>query len=224
LAINYTFDPKILYPDYQNQYEFGDAFMVAPFESGKDYGKIYFPEGTWYDLYTDSVQSGMENKVIQLNINKLPVYVKGSSIIPMQSLVQSTAILPTDTLSIHIYNGSKTNSFVYYEDDGISFQYKKGAYYKRLITFNPAARNITLNESEGSYTSHFKYIKLILHGFNQVDNVNNGKSQLKLENGNYAFLSAAANTDPQGSTSATESCVVKCVIIKNSPKSINLNY
>jgi alpha-glucosidase len=224
LAINYTFDPKILYPDYQNQYEFGDAFMVAPFESDKDYGKIYFPEGIWYDLYTDSVQTGNQNKVIQLNINKLPVYVKGSSIIPMQSLVQSTAILPTDTLSIHIYNGNKTNSFVYYEDDGISFQYKNGIYYKRLITFNPLARNITLTEAEGSYATHFKYIKLIFHGFNQVDSISKGKGQLKLENGNYAFLSAAANTDPQGSTSAAEACAVKCVVIKNSQNKINLNY
>jgi alpha-glucosidase len=224
LAINYTFDPKVLYPDYQNQYEFGDAFMVAPFESGKDYGKIYFPEGTWYDLYTDSVQSGMQNKVIQLNINKLPVYVKGSSIIPMQSLVQSTAILPTDTLSIHIYNGNKTNIFVYYEDDGISFQYKNGSYYKRLITFNPTLRNITLSETEGSYISHFKYIKLILHGFNQADNITNGKNQLTLEDGNYAFLNAAANTDPQGSASTAESCAVKCVTIKNSQNKINLKY
>ena len=38
LAINYTFDPKVISTEYQNQYQFGSAFMVAPFESGKDYG------------------------------------------------------------------------------------------------------------------------------------------------------------------------------------------
>jgi len=88
LAIDYTFDPNVLSPDYQNQYEFGSAFMVAPFESSKEYGRIYFPEGTWYDLYTDSLQAGKQAKVVPLNLNKLPVYVKGGSIIPMQSLVQ----------------------------------------------------------------------------------------------------------------------------------------
>jgi len=224
LAINYTFDPKVLYADYQNQYEFGDAFMVAPFESEKDYGKIYFPEGIWYDLYTDSVQAGKQNKVIPLNISKLPVYVKGSSIIPMQSLVQSTAILPTDTLTIHIYNGKKTNSFIYYEDDGKSFEYQKGVYYKRKITFDPANRNMVFNDAEGNYTSHFKYIKLILHGFEQADNLTLGNSQVKLQAANYAFLSAAASTDPQGSASITESCSVKWAVIRNNSNKININY
>jgi alpha-glucosidase len=70
-------------PDYQNQYEFGNAFMVAPFEStGKDYGKIYFPEGTWYDLYNGSQETGKQEKVVPLSLIKLPVYVKGGSIIP----------------------------------------------------------------------------------------------------------------------------------------------
>jgi alpha-glucosidase len=126
MAINYTFDPKVMWPDFQNQYQFGNAFMVMPFESTKDYGKVYLPEGNWYDLYTDAPEHGKQEKVIPLKINKLPVYVKGGSIIPMQSLVQTTAEKPTDTLSVHIYNGSTANSFVYYEDDGKSFNYEKG--------------------------------------------------------------------------------------------------
>ena len=62
------------------------------------------------------------------------------------------------------------------------------------------------------------------HGFGQADSINNGKSQLKLEGGSYAFLSAAANTDPQGSTSTAEACAIKCVTIKNNQNKINLNY
>lgn len=224
LAINYTFDPKILLPDYQNQYEFGSAFMVAPFESNKDYGKIYFPEGTWYDMYTDSVQTGRQAKVVPLNINKLQVYIKGASIIPMQSLVQSTAILPTDTLTVHIYNGDVANSFVYYEDDGKSFNYQKGVFYKRAILFDPAKRTIAFNAVEGSYRSHFKYIKLILHGFDKVDSLGTGKSKIKLQTGNYAYLSAAAATDPQGSANTTETCAVKYALIPNNPEIIQLNY
>ena len=224
LAINYTFDPKILLPDYQNQYEFGSAFMVAPFESDKDYGKIYFPEGTWYDLYNGSVENGKQAKVVPLNISKLPVYVKGGSIIPMQSLVQSTAILPTDTLTVHVYNGNTANSFVYYEDDGKSFGYQQGVYYKRAIQFSPAQRNIIFTAAEGSYKTHFKYIKLILHGFDQANNLHNGKAEIKLQSGNYSFLSAAAATDPQGSASAPETCPVKYALINNSSNTIELNY
>ncbi len=224
LAINYTFDPKILLPDYQNQYEFGNAFMVAPFESDKDYGKIYFPEGTWYDLYNGSVENGKQAKVVPLNINKLPVYVKGGSIIPMQSLVQSTAILPTDTLTVHVYNGNTANSFVYYEDDGKSYSYQQGVFYKRAILFNPEQRTITFNAAEGSYRTHFKYIKLILHGFDQTDNLHSAKAELKLQTGTYSFLSAAAATDPQGSANAPETCPVKYALLTNNPGTIQINY
>ena len=224
LAINYTFDPKILLPDYQNQYEFGGAFMVAPFESEKDYGKIYFPEGTWYDMYTGEVETGKQAKIIQLNINKLQIYVKGGSIIPMQSLVQSTAIQPTDTLYLHVYNGPTANSFVYYEDDGKSFNYQKGAFYKRNILFNPQQRNFTLGAVEGSYTSQFKYIKLILHGFDGVDQLQSGKNQFKLENGNYSFLSSTAGNDPQSDPLQPETCPVKCITIENNSNNISFTY
>ncbi|MCR8558097.1 DUF4968 domain-containing protein [Mucilaginibacter sp. BJC16-A38] len=224
LAIDYTFDPKILWADYQNQFEFGGAFMIAPFESTREYGKIYFPEGIWYDLYNGGVIAGKQEKVVPLNVAKLPVYVKGGSIIPMQSLVQTTSILPTDTLSVHVYNGLTANSFVYYEDDGKSFDYKKGSFYKRTITFNPADKSLTFNAAEGNYTSHFKFIKLILHGFDQADKIIIGKDQIKAENGSYSFLSGAAATDPEGSGSPAESCAVKYIVIKNSTNNIKLNY
>ena len=223
LAMDYTFDPNVLSPEFQNQYQFGRAFMVAPFESSKEYGKIYFPEGTWYDLYNDSVQAGQQAKVVPLSLNKLPVYVKGGSIIPMQSLVQTTAVKPTDTLSVHIYNGT-ANSFVYYEDDGKSFAYKTGAIYKRTITFNPSARSISFNEAEGSYPSQFKYMKLVLHGYDQIDGVNTDKNHYKLQNEAYAFLNATPANDPMAGASPRETCPVKYVVIENSSKLIQLKY
>ena len=224
LAINYTFDPKVLWADYQNQYEFGNGIMIAPFESGKDYGKIYFPEGTWYDLFNGLQQEGHTEKIVPLSINKLPVYVKGGSIIPMQSLVQSTAEQPLDTLYVHVYNGNAANHFVYYEDDGKTFAYKKGSYYKRNITFDPQKRCICFEAVDGTYQSHFKHIKLILHGFNQANMLKFGSDELKLADGSFAFLGAAQTNDPQGRAYPAESCAVKYVTIANDPGSIQLNY
>jgi len=224
LAIDYTFDPKVLYADYQNQYEFGDSFMIAPFESTKEYGDVYFPKGTWYDLYNDKQQTGKQDKIIPLSINKLPVYVKGGSIIPMQSLIQSTAEQPVDTLFVHIYNGSTANHFVYYEDDGKSFNYQKGDFYKRLITFDPATHKIVFEAAEGDYKSHFKHIKLILHGFDQVNSLQSENNQLNLLNGSFAFLGAAAGGDPQGSAYPAESCLIKYATLDNTAGKIQLNY
>ncbi len=165
LALDNAFDQKIYWAEYENQFEFGNSLLVAPYESTKDFGKLYLPEGVWYDLYNGTRENGNQEKVIPLKINKLPVYVKGGSIIPMQSLVQTTAQKPVDTLFVHIYNGNTANRFVYYEDDGKSFDYKKGSYYKRAISFEPVGHNIVFDTVEGNYQSRFKHIKLILHGF-----------------------------------------------------------
>ncbi|SDE33213.1 alpha-glucosidase [Mucilaginibacter pineti] len=224
LAINYTFDPKVMDATYQNQYEFGNGIMVAPFESTAAFGKVYFPEGNWYDLYTGTEQKGGQEVTIPLKVDKLPVFVKGGSIIPMQSLVQSTSEMPTDTLSVHVYNGSKANHYVYYEDDGKSFGYQKGDFYKRAITFDPDKHTITFDKADGNYKSHFKYIRVVLHGFQQSASVKTGNDKLNLQDSAIAFLGATANTDPQGSAASSETCPVKYVTIGNAANRIQLNF
>src|SRR5476651_2579316 len=146
LAIDYTFDKNVYNGQFDTQYLFGNAFLVAPFEGDAKFGKVYFPEGKWYDLYTGEIQNGNQQKIIQLSQRKLPVYVKQSSIIPMQSLVQTTAQKPTDTLVVHIYQGDVNNKFVYYEDDGESYNYENGAFYKRVIAYDAAHQTITFNK------------------------------------------------------------------------------
>ncbi|MDN3582131.1 TIM-barrel domain-containing protein [Mucilaginibacter flavus] len=224
LAINYTFDPKVMDATYQNQYEFGNGFMVAPFESTAAFGKVYFPEGKWYDLYTGAEQKGAQEVTIPVSVNKLPVYVKGGSIIPMQSLTQSTAELPTDTLAVHIYKGDKPNHFVYYEDDGKSFGYQKGDFYKRTISFDPDKKTISFDKAEGTYKTNFKYIRLVLHGFEQTTSIKTAGNNLKLQDDAIAFLGAAANTDPQGSVNAPDKSPVKTVTISNTTNNIQINY
>jgi alpha-glucosidase len=168
LAIDYTHDAKVYDPAFQNQYMFGKAFLVAPFESTKEYGKVHFLAGLWYDLYTDAVQAGSQDSVIELSVARLPVYVKGSSIVPVQSLVQSTSEKPAATLAIHVYKGDTNNSTTYYEDDGSSFAYEKGAYYKRTISYDAAAQRIVFGAVEGTYKSAFSKLEIVLHGFGEA--------------------------------------------------------
>jgi len=214
LAINYTFDPKIYDPQYQQQYLFGGALLIAPFESGKDFGRIYLPAGKWYELYTGTVNEGGREQIIPLSTQQLPVYVKESSIIPMQSQIQNTTEQPADTLLLHVYNGGVKNSFVYYEDDGISFDYEKGAFYKRSITFDPAAKTLVLGKAAGSRASKFKYIKLLLHGFEQQSWKVKGKSVTAKEEA-CSFLHSISKFDPEKSAGSVEADHVKTLVIAN---------
>jgi len=204
LAINYSFDPKIYQGEFQNQYMFGKAFMVAPFESTKDYGNVYFPAGNWYDLYTDEKYQGNKEQVIPVPLSKLPVFVKESSIIPMQDLIQSTSETPKDTLTLNVYNGTSRNEFTYYEDDGKSYKYEENDFNKRTIVFDPAAHQIVLGEAAGNFKSKFHHVRLVLHGFNTVRGLKvNGKA-LKGNSIGYGINMSPNNIDPQGASTANK--------------------
>jgi alpha-glucosidase len=224
LAIDYTFDPKIYDTQYQNQYLFGNAFLIAPFESTKEFGKVYFPKGKWYDLYSDNVQNGNQEKIIQLSLQKLPVFVKESSIIPMQSLVQTTAQKPTDTLVVHVYKGDVNNHFVYYEDDGESFANESGNFYKRTISFLPAKRSIVFDAAEGSFKSKFNTIKVVLHGFDAASSLKVNGSSSKLKNEYVSFLTPVSTFDPQGFANVAEGHDSKSFLFKNNNDRITIGY
>jgi alpha-glucosidase len=224
LAIDYTFDKNIYKEDFQNQYLFGSSFMVAPFEGNATFGKVYFPAGKWYNLYNGELQNGNQAKIIEVSMPKLPVYVKESSIIPMQSLVQSTAQKPTDTLIIHVYKGDINNHFVYYEDDGESYAYENGSYYKRMINYDPVNKLIVFNKAEGALNSKFNKVKLVLHGFNDVSTIKLNGSPAALNNDFSSMLIPISKFDPQGSSNPIEGENVKSIVLKNDSNAFSVNY
>jgi len=165
LCIDDPFDGRVFDPGYQYEFLFGDALLVAPLTSTERYKKIYLPRGQWYDLYSDSLLQGNSETGIEYPIYRLPLFVKAAAILPMQSLVQSTKQRPSDTLSVHVFYGPEKNRFVYYEDDGATFDYRQGHFCRRTIEFDPAAKQIVLGPPEGDYPSGFHHIEVILHGF-----------------------------------------------------------
>ncbi|MBX2969264.1 MAG: glycoside hydrolase family 31 protein [Cyclobacteriaceae bacterium] len=196
LAIDYSFDHNIYDHRFQNQYLFGPALLVAPVESSKDLVKVYLPEGTWYDFYTDQKHNGSSVTVADCPLDKLPVYVKGSSIIPMRAKAGNTVNDQGDTLELHLYAGEQTNSFIMYEDDGDTFSYQQGAFSKRKLEYQP--HRFTLEQVEGTYPSPYKTIEVYFHGFNDLKNVQVNQATQTLQHKDYRFLQPMANYDPVG--------------------------
>ena len=221
LAFTNTHEPRVYDGKFQNQFMFGQSFLVAPFESTKEYGAVFFPKGNWYSLYNDEPLQGDTEKIIRLSLQQLPVFVKGSSIVPMQSLIQSTAEKPSDTLVLHIYKGSENNSFVYYEDDGESYNYEKGDFYKRQITYDAKQRKIVFAKVEGNFKSKFSQLKLVFHGFGDQDKIQTGTA---LQNDFVSFIAPISRFDPQGTANPTIGCNVKSVTISNDKNQFEIKY
>jgi len=197
LAINYTFDEKIYSWKFQNQYLFGSSILVAPVSCNQNFAKVYLPEGEWYRMSTGELFKGKNEIIVDAPLNDLPVFVMASGIIPMQSVVQYTSQKPSSLLEIHVYNGSQSNTFVYYEDDGSSYDYEKGIYYKRSIWFDPGKRSLQLSKAEGSFISKFSSTSVVLHNFREVMSVtiNGTNYTLKLKSDKEKTIEFPWNAD-----------------------------
>ncbi|MDB5008335.1 MAG: alpha-glucosidase, partial [Mucilaginibacter sp.] len=185
LAINYTNDENVFDVKYQNQFLFGDALLVAPIESTRFTEDVYLPAGEWYRLSTGEKFEGGKAVNVHAPLTDLPVFVKAGAIIPMQNIIQSTNEKGDGILELNVWFGKTANSYVYYEDDGASYDYEKGAYYKRSIHFDPLKNTISLSPAEGSFISKYTQIRLVLHGFDEkIKTVKmNGKAMKLTEDG-----------------------------------------
>ena len=170
--------PLVLeYPDDRQtwgeaaKYEFlvGEAFLVAPvFSDTSVRDGIYLPKGSWTDYWTGQVFVG------PLTLNgysappeKLPLFVKGGSIIPMwPEGALSWKTRDRSRLDLDIYP-SQAGSFTLYEDDGVTRGYARGEYAEQTFTVTPDATGITvgIGPSVGHYAGKVdrRSYRLLVH-------------------------------------------------------------
>ncbi|PWK74138.1 alpha-glucosidase [Mucilaginibacter oryzae] len=167
LAIEHAFDDSVYDIRFQNQFMFGNSILVAPVVSTELTADVYLPEGSWYRFGSDKIYEGGQVIHVPSPLTDLPVFIKAGGIIPMQSGVQNTSEQGDGILYIHVWNGAEPNSFVYYEDDGTSYDYEQGVYYKRLISFDPVKIVLRLSPVQGVFKSRFEQLRIVLHGFGE---------------------------------------------------------
>ena len=108
------------------QYMFGPAFLVAPVtEQGQTMKRVYLPAGTtWYDYWTNTKHTGGQWIDVAAPIDRIPLFVRAGSVVPMGAPVQSTATKQA-IASIRVYAGAN-GTFALYDDDGESYDYERG--------------------------------------------------------------------------------------------------
>ena len=223
LAIDYSFEDEIYNPTYQNQYLFGPNIMVAPVESHKEVTKVYLPTGDWYDFHNETLHKGESQVFVEAPLTHLPLFVKAGSVIPMQSIVQSTQEDPEPVMYLHVYAGD-SSEFLYYEDDGSSYQYQKEARYIRKIVLDHLNDTLVLKEAKGSWKSKFSEIKICLHGFKGTDLARIGDQEYQLEEEELAFLPAISNFDPLGKPMVEKNVIITSLTIANSKEEICIQF
>jgi alpha-glucosidase len=196
LCIDDPFDEKVYEQKYQYEFLFGDALLVNPMTSKDKSKQTYLPPGEWYDLSSDERVAGGREVSAEYPVYRIPIFVKASSILPLQTKVLSTKDNPSDTLYVHVFYGADAHRFIYYEDDGSSLDYQRGAYYQRTIEFDPAGKKIAFGKPEGSYTSQFKKVALVLHGFDAQDRFRENGRPAVVQQAEMRILDPLADLEP----------------------------
>lgn len=145
----YHTQKELFYDEYyRNEYFFGESFLISPLTKPKDtlmnrvVNKMYLPEGVWYDFKTGKKYPGNRSYVSFYKDEDYPVFVKSGAIIPMNAKIDNITSIP-DSLEIHIFPG-KNNSYMLYDDDGVTNLYKTGYFLKTLIDYNYQENNYTV--------------------------------------------------------------------------------
>jgi alpha-glucosidase len=107
---------------------------------------------------------------IKPTLGELPVFARGGSMIPLQPLVQSTGEKPRGPLELRVYPGANCGGSIY-QDDGISFAYRKGEFLRQTFRCEaqPLDVRLLLGAREGSWAPWWKEIEVVLYGWQHAN-------------------------------------------------------
>lgn len=150
---------------------FGDWLLAAPVTERYQTSKwIYLPAGTWIDYFTGLVYQGgqyVEYAVNGESWTDVPLFIKQGAIIPTQKALNYTSEEAVSEIMLDIFPSSAQSSFRLYDDDGSSYDYESGEYFKQTVTAQDrgtAGVSVDLSARTGSYASSYQAYLVKLHG------------------------------------------------------------
>ncbi len=198
MFLNYQNDDECYSDEAQYQFMIGDNLLVAPVLSEtSNFKKLYLPEGKWFDWWTGKIYEGNQWIIVEAPIDHIPFFIKEGAFIPMQNVEQYVGEKKMDELKVVVFPSSQSK-YSFYEDDGISYDYKNGKY--SLTEFESKRGNnsgtITIKNSHDNYDTGRKDFFLKVLNTGEVSNVSINNSSLKkfsseteLENAQEGFYS-----------------------------------
>jgi alpha-glucosidase (family GH31 glycosyl hydrolase) len=148
LWLHYPDDPTAV--ALGDQYLWGRDILVTPVtEKGATTRRAYLPRGNWFDFWTEARHDGGREVARDVDLATMPLYVRAGSILPFAPLRQYTSEPVDGPLSLVVYPGADA-TYELYEDDGFSFNYRRGEWMKLAVNWDDDARRLTVKLASGS--------------------------------------------------------------------------
>jgi alpha-D-xyloside xylohydrolase len=134
-----------------DEYLFGPAILVSPVTTqGATSRTVYLPKATWYDFWTGEKLEGGKRIEASAPLEKLPLFVRAGSIVPMGPTMEWSTEKPADPIELRIYPGVD-GDFILYEDENDGYNYTKGAHATVALHWNDAAKSLIVGAREGGF-------------------------------------------------------------------------
>lgn len=155
LIMDFYNDPAVI--NIGDQYMFGPSIMVIPVYKYKERSReVYFPGSCgWYDFYSGKYVEGGKNKVVNADYERIPLFVKEGTILPVGPEIQYTSEKPADPVTLFVYTGKDCN-FNLYEDEGTNYNYEKGSFCKIKLSYSENMKALTIGERQGDFQGMLK--------------------------------------------------------------------
>ena len=124
--------------------------MAPVLEKGATSRRVYLPRGFWHDFWTGEVVKGGAEVSRPVDLETIPLYVRAGAILTLGPIKQYAAEQVDQPVSLLLHPGAD-GSFLYYEDDGISFQHRSGDSMRIEFTWRDSARSLSLRLASGSH-------------------------------------------------------------------------
>ena len=133
-----------------DQYLWGRDLLVAPVvEKGATTRRVYLPRGRWFDFWTEERHEGGREIERRVDLETIPLYVRAGAVMPLGPVRQYTDEPNDGPITLIVYPGADGRSQLY-EDDGISFEHKRGAFMRIDMAWQNTSRTLRLSLARGS--------------------------------------------------------------------------
>jgi alpha-D-xyloside xylohydrolase len=168
-AVALEFPADIRTHTVADEFFFGPSLLICPVTQPMYYDRgsrainnvakareAYLPADTqWFDFVSGRIYDGGQGIVVDAPLERIPVFVRAGSIVPMTEPMQFVDEDRNAAYEIRVYTGADA-AFVLYEDAGDGYAYEHDEYALVLIEWNERARELLIHARKGSFPEMVK--------------------------------------------------------------------
>lgn len=164
LVWEFPHDPRVR--NRSDSFMLGPALLVAPVrERGVQERSVYLPAGRWYDFHTGNAVDAPSDgavTVVEAPLATLPLYLRGGSMLPFESLRQHTGETGDGVLRLLVAPDAEgtAEGFVY-ADAGEGFAYRDGEFLRLAVRLETSGA-LAIEVINGSDQIRWRELEVIM--------------------------------------------------------------